>query len=889
MRVLPRRSHRTRGALVALAMGVPLVMSMPGAAVAHDKFGLDHPADGFRNPDARASTTVNSDTAGDGENLGWELITSVPTGNPHTDLDFFTKDGESFASVGTLGTGPNGGGQSIIQLTRTNDEGVQTVDPAFFSAHPSAFCPSNPRSVLGLQHDVEATPKSSDVVNNSAQFPTDAAADVQLLLDATDASGRCHDQGTLGVTNAPSGGLEIVDVTDLKNPVEIGLTSHIGQAHTVNVDPRRPHIAYAVTSDSISVSKDAKDANGNGDKEELIRENEIPGDNDQFDLDGFEVVDLSSCMNFPAGTSVEQKREQCRPQVFRHRYESLDVSLGHTNLEQVFGCHELEIYPNDRLTCGSGGAAIVFNMAGAFDDNGTPADFTDDKPTGTPLPCRVRPSSTSATAYDTGAMVTDCVAGGTTEAPIDLSVPNWLKIGSPSLAGVEHIGSIYHQGRDGDGLGEPFPATEDIDFNHETEFTRSGDFLIATDERGGGVLAGAQCASGNDVEEINGGVNAYQVDELRTADNRPTTPEEAFEAYARGTDGEKAIFRAPVRTGAEATFCTAHVMQQAPDQNRIFMGWYTQGTQVVDYVELPDGRLEWVEDADAQAASEGTDSEPEVTAQAETEQAGYFIPENANTWVSHVFRTEDNGDGTFTYFGATGDFLLGNDGRNTIDVYKVTLPAPATACTLAPESEVSDREAAREVHRPNIDCALHYEIASGTGDGSTYGPAGEVTRGQMASFIVNAINAATSGEDMPAASGGDRFSDLGVAPTHRENINRLAAEGIIKGTGDGKFDPNRTITRAEMATFVTNAAEFITGEEITAERADHFGDIQRSVHQANINAGFEREYFSGTTAPTAGEANSGVFSPNLVVQRDQMASFLTNLFTRTITQRTIAQ
>ncbi len=79
------------------------------------------------------------------------------------------------------------------------------------------------------------------------------------------------------------------------------------------------------------------------------------------------------------------------------------------------------------------------------------------------------------------------------------------------------------------------------------------------------------------------------------------------------------------------------------------MGWYSQGTQVVDYVENPDGTFEFRE-------------------------AGWFIPENANTWVSHVFKVECNDDGTFTYWGATGDFNLGESGHNAIDVYRVTLP-----------------------------------------------------------------------------------------------------------------------------------------------------------------------------------------------------------------------
>ncbi|HZK52535.1 MAG TPA: hypothetical protein VFD47_13345, partial [Actinomycetota bacterium] len=122
-------------------------------------------------------------------------------------------------------------------------------------------------------------------------------------------------------------------------------------------------------------------------------------------------------------------------------------------------------------------------------------------------------------------------------------------------------------------------------------------------------------------------------------------------AYARNRKGKKAIFRAPINTQPQSTLCTAHVFQQIPKQNRIFMGWYSQGTQVVDFKETRNGRFVF-------------------------KRAGYFIPENANQWVSHIFKRRRNKDGTFTYWGATGDFNLGSAGRSAIDVYRVRLPAP---------------------------------------------------------------------------------------------------------------------------------------------------------------------------------------------------------------------
>lgn len=193
-------------------------------------------------PAARAEFTSG------GEGASWERITTFATGNPQTDLDFFTQNGNTSASVGTLGIGPNSGGQQIFQMT----EGDR-VDPSAVSSHPSASCISNPSDALGLQHDVEATPKGNAILNTDVTGA--ARGDTQLLLDATDAPGRCHDQGPLSL-GSPQGGLEIIDVTDIENPEVIGLTSHIGESHTVNVDPRRPHIAYSVTSDSVGVNRE---------------------------------------------------------------------------------------------------------------------------------------------------------------------------------------------------------------------------------------------------------------------------------------------------------------------------------------------------------------------------------------------------------------------------------------------------------------------------------------------------------------------------------------------------------------------------------------------------------------------------------------------------------
>ena len=582
---------------------------------------LDHPGAGFT-----AAVPPSPAFQSGGTGASWELVGTLPTGNPHTDLDFFTQHGETYASVGTLGTGANDAGQTIIKLTQNGLVNQQT--PQFVDGHPSANCLSNPIATLSLQHDVEATPKGHVPLNTTYSFTS--KGDAQLLIDATDAPGRCHDNGTLGLSGAPQGGLEIIDITDINHPVEIGLVSHIGEAHTVNVDPKRPHIAYAVTSDSLSVQKNPDGT--------YTRQNEVPGSGNRLDLDGFEVVDLSSCMNFPIGTTILQKRAACRPKVFRYRYPTAQMALGHTSQSSVYGCHELEVYPDDRLACGSGNAAILLDLRNSFDSRG--------KPKGTALPCAVRPS-TSAAPYNTGAMVTDCVVGQNGQ---NLDVPSWLAAGAPSITGVKHVGTAHHMGRGAGGTITTYDATQDVDFDHELELTASRKFVLATDERGGGVTPpGATCASVTDNKQGNGGIHAYAVNRLDTM--LPASAAESWDAYAKTPSGAKAIYRVLPWTGVEPSVCTAHVFQQIPGQNRIFMGWYSQGTQVVDYVEHKNGTFEFRE-------------------------AGWFIPANANTWVSAVFKVQKNGDGSYTYWGATGDFFVDGSGRSAIDVYKVTLPPP---------------------------------------------------------------------------------------------------------------------------------------------------------------------------------------------------------------------
>lgn len=88
-------------------------------------------------------------------------------------------------------------------------------------------------------------------------------------------------------------------------------------------------------------------------------------------------------------------------------------------------------------------------------------------------------------------------------------------------------------------------------------------------------------------------------------------------------------------------------------------------------------------------------------------------------------------------------------------------------------------------------------ITRGCGEGR-YCPDMAVTRAQMASFLARAL-------DLPDGTA-DGFVDIAVS-VHTEDIERLAAAGITRGCGDGRYCPTRLVTRAEMATFLARALE----------------------------------------------------------------------------------
>ena len=209
-------------------------------------------------------------------------------------------------------------------------------------------------------------------------------------------------------------------------------------------------------------------------------------------------------------------------------------------------------------------------------------------------------------------------------------------------------------------------------------------------------------------------------------------------------------------------------------------------------------------------------------------------------------------------------------------------PATYSACVGPAIDSAGFSDVARypAAAKAAINCLAHYEITQGTATGD-FDPDGEVTRWQMALFLVRAAGPAGIVVPHPSDQG---FRDIGgLAGYIRVAINQLADLEITKGTTESRFSPHSVVTRRQMAQFLARFLEAapvgpggvdIDDVELDKEE-EYFEDLRyvpRGVHGV-IATLFEMGVTTGTSSTR--------FSPDEPVTRSQMAFFITRALAHT--------
>lgn len=132
-------------------------------------------------------------------------------------------------------------------------------------------------------------------------------------------------------------------------------------------------------------------------------------------------------------------------------------------------------------------------------------------------------------------------------------------------------------------------------------------------------------------------------------------------------------------------------------------------------------------------------------------------------------------------------------------------------------------------------------LVSGYGDG-TFKPGNEITRAEFATLALNAF-----GLESATVKG---FTDVKVTDWFYGPVSQLAGMGIVNGYGDGTFNPNAPITRAEAAIILVN----IQGLAVNPAATVAFEDAVEIPEWAKgqIGAAYEAGYVSGYPDGTFG-------------------------------------
>lgn len=144
-------------------------------------------------------------------------------------------------------------------------------------------------------------------------------------------------------------------------------------------------------------------------------------------------------------------------------------------------------------------------------------------------------------------------------------------------------------------------------------------------------------------------------------------------------------------------------------------------------------------------------------------------------------------------------------GRSRLRRLRRSAAAALSAAAVAQPGGGGYTDVAAGVHKPAINALAARGLFEGTLCGENrFCPAEPVTRAQMASFLARAFRL------QPAASAG--FADVDPQSAHTADINALTAANITAGcaTEPLRYCPRQSVTRAQVATFLTRALNIDT-------------------------------------------------------------------------------
>ena len=148
----------------------------------------------------------------------------------------------------------------------------------------------------------------------------------------------------------------------------------------------------------------------------------------------------------------------------------------------------------------------------------------------------------------------------------------------------------------------------------------------------------------------------------------------------------------------------------------------------------------------------------------------------------------------------------------------------------------------------------------------TYNPGGELTRGMLVTILWRM-------EGSPIVNASNKFSDVSSNSYYYKAIQWAEEKGIVSGYGNGKFKPNKSITRQELAVILRNYANYNGKNTRQLSSLSSFADSQdvASWSKSAVQWAVNRNIINGST-----NGNKTYLQPTGTATRAQTATMIMN-------------
>ncbi len=200
------------------------------------------------------------------------------------------------------------------------------------------------------------------------------------------------------------------------------------------------------------------------------------------------------------------------------------------------------------------------------------------------------------------------------------------------------------------------------------------------------------------------------------------------------------------------------------------------------------------------------------------------------------------------------------------------------------------RDTANDIYLAEINQAVDAGFIAGFSDDNTFRPQGSLTREQLVSMVLGAIDSLPNVTLSVPAATGNPYADVASNRWSAAKIQFAKANNIVSGYQDGNFRPEQPVTRAELMAVMRRGAEYaktVQGQPVTLQpNRPSISFADTSTHWSNALVG-EMSSYCGVASPLNERGNS--FAPDSAAQRNYAAAATLRMLNCVKGQPTAAQ